>query len=72
MGLASFNRMRRQQTENQGAGAGQEIKEPNTLPELKAWLTEHKVTYPANAKKDDLVALYEANKAGANDNSKPK
>lgn len=42
-----------------------ENKEPSTVPQLKAWLDEKQVTYPPDAKKPELLGLYEALKASA-------
>ncbi len=46
------------------AGGDEAAKEPSTVPQLKAWLDKQEITYPPDAKKPELQALYEALKDG--------
>ena len=55
MGLAAFNRMRREQAEK----AAEKKVAPDTVEELKEALIASGVEFPANAKKADLQKLYQ-------------
>ncbi|MNK33397.1 HeH/LEM domain protein [compost metagenome] len=57
---AAFRKLASNSHFNGGAAQDEGDDHPRTVAELKAALDERGIEYPADAKKADLVALYEA------------